>query len=82
MGAVKVAVQLMPFDKDRKMSKKKTLRLIERKAPVTFSKEELDAENLDSREIISRGLAKYEEERKLGLPIVKLERTMFYTPEH
>lgn len=78
MGFVKASVKLIPVDPKDAKTVKSMLKLINKKGPVTYPQEELDAENERLQEAISQGRAKYHEELKSGAVFSRLEKNMFY----
>lgn len=78
MGFVKASVKLIPVGPKETKIMNPMLKLVNKKAPVTYPQEELDAENERLQEAISQGLAKYEEELKSGAVFSRLEKNMFY----
>jgi hypothetical protein len=78
MGMVKASVQIHPVKPDDDKTLKGIFKLINKKAPVTYPPEELEAENERLQEAISKGLAKYQEELGSGVVFKKLEKNMWY----
>lgn len=78
MGAIKAGVDLQPVYPDDAKMMKKILKLLSKKAPVSFSAEELEYETARLKDAISRGIAKFEEEKKKGSYIAQLMKHMYY----
>lgn len=78
MGGLKAAVKLEPVDPKDEKTMQKVLKLLGKKTSESFTAEELKAEEEKMKDIIAKGLAKYNEEKQKGKPVAKLEKTMSY----
>jgi hypothetical protein len=77
MGAIKAQAVLKAIDPSDEKVMKKVFKLMNKKAPETFTTEELQRQT--DNDIIQRGLERYTEDKAKGKKIGKLERTAFYT---
>ena len=78
MGALKAGVQLKPVDPSNEKTMKRILKIMEKKAPETFSAEELEKDAEKSKDVMERGLEKYREEKEKGKKTDRLEKEMYY----
>lgn len=77
MGAIKAQAVLRVIDPSDEKVMKKVFKLMNKKAPETFTAEELQRQT--DNDIIQRGLERYAEDKAKGKKMGKLERTAFYT---
>ena len=79
MGGLKAQVQLVPIN-PKEGSKKlgKIEKLINKKLAESFSENELKNENENLKDVITKGLEKYQEILTKGKKIDRLEKHMFY----
>lgn len=78
MGFVKAGVRLEPVDPKNAKKMKNILKVIDKKAPETMTDEEIKIEAENFKDVIERGLSKYQEEKGKGDEFGRLEKTMFY----
>ena len=78
MGMIKASVQLNPVKPDDAKTIKGILKLMSKRTPVTYPPEEIVAENERLQEAIAKGLTRYQEDVKNGVPFKKIEKSMFY----
>ncbi len=78
MGAIKAGVRLAPILPDDAKRLNSALKLMDKKEPVTYPEDEMEAENERLQEIIAKGLAKYQEDLGQGIAFGRLERGMFF----
>jgi hypothetical protein len=80
MGAIKAGVDLQPVYPDDAKMMKKILKLMEKRSSESFSAEELQSETVRLQDAITRGMAKYIEEKNKGSYIPQLMKDMNYVP--
>jgi hypothetical protein len=80
MGAIKAGVGLQPIDSTDAKKIKKILKLIKKKDSESFTPEELAKETRNFKEVIERGLEKYDQEKGNTKKIQRLEKTMHIDP--
>jgi len=79
MGALKAAIQLEPIDPNDSKKMEKILKLINKKASVSFTEAELEADKKELGDVIERGLEQYKEDREKGKHVpLKLDKSMYY----
>lgn len=82
MGAIKAAAALEPLDPQNPRDQKrisKILKMIGKKAPESFTPEQLAKDAGLLEDAVKKGLEKYQEEKNAGKKIARLEKTMNYT---
>lgn len=79
MGAMKAAVRLEPVDPANEKKMEKIMKLISKKPSEPYNEAEMAAESKEFTEVITKGLAKYQEEKEKGSATPRLEKSMFYT---
>lgn len=80
MGAIKAGVDLQPVYPDDTKMMKRILKLMEKRYSESFSVEELQSETIRLQDAITRGMAKYIDEKKKGSYIPQLMKEMNYVP--
>ena len=80
MGALKAGVHLKPVDPTDEKTLKRILKLMKKKKPESFTREELEKETERASEIIERGLERYQQEKEGQKPITRLENSMAIDP--
>lgn len=80
MGGIKAGVSLIPVGPADEKRVKKILKLIRKKEPESFTNEELEKESNKFKDIIEKGLEKYNKERGNAKKILRLEKTMHINP--
>jgi len=80
MGGIKAGVSLIPVGPADEKRIKKIVKLIKKKGPETFTKEELEKENNKFKDVIEKGLEKYNGEKGNVKKIQRLEKTMHINP--
>jgi hypothetical protein len=78
MGFIKAQVGLQPIDPKNQKKMKPLLNLINKKSPEKMTEDETKIESENFKEIISRGLIKYKEDKEGGETFKVLKKSMFY----
>jgi len=78
MGAIKASVQLKPLDLTDQKAVKKVLDLLDKKPSESFTALDIEMETREMEDVISKGMAKYKEEKAKGVVYDRLERNMYY----
>jgi len=81
MGAIRAAAHLRPVDPSKEDVMKRISKLMNKKKPETPTPEELQKESEEMKDVITKGLEKYREEKEKGKKVAQLEKHMFYTPK-
>lgn len=77
MGGIKAGVSLQPVDSTDEKTIKKILKLLKKKDSESFTPEELAKETRNFKDVIERGLEKYDQEKGNAKKIQRLEKTMY-----
>lgn len=74
IGFIKAQIEIKPVDPMDKKVMKRIIKLLNKKQPETFTKEQLEKETVEFKDVIERGLDKYKEEKESGDKIKQLEK--------
>lgn len=78
MGAMKARIKLLPIDKGDEKMMKRVNKLLSKKTPTNFKKEDLDQVNKDLEEYIKISLEKYAENLAKNKVYSKLTSDMYH----
>ena len=78
MGAMKAAVELIPVDPKDEKRMAKIFKLMNKKSAESFSEADLSEGAKETKDIMDKGLAKYNEEKAKAKENARLEKTMAY----
>lgn len=76
MGALKAQVDLKPVNPSDEKTMQKIFKLMKKKSPETFTEEQLRQD--ENKDVIARGLDKYNDDKAAGRTMKKLDKAAFY----
>ncbi len=78
MGAFSAEVDLVPVDYSNTKKMKKIFKLMNKKPPVEFTKEEIEEKSKDIQGLIAKGVKSYKNKKEDGVEFREITNEMYY----